>query len=1023
VSFVVFCGKNISVHFAALARGLNRVKMRAMRSNSSHSQVMKSSCLSALLLTCLSAGAQTIFNQNFDGGYTGTFSTSSYVSGGSPTNTSTTVLSSGGNPNGCLQVTMTATTSSDGYTGQAQLQTVSGNTDVNPADYVLSFDAKGNRAGNIFFILEMWQGQHYSGTKIIGGATANEQLSAANTWQNFQINLSTLTSVGPTGGTWQLNFRINANQWGSTGQTNTLLVDNIVLTHLANNLLLSSSLNPAPYGAPVSFTARIVTNGVVAGNANGQVVFSSPAGPLSTNTVAGGIATSPSLINLPGGTYAITAVYSGGNYPSATNILNQSVTPPPQTNLWLYTDNLVNGFQNWSWATVNLQSTSPAPHSSPYCISVTDAGNQALRFRNQQFNTTPYASLSFWINGGVGGQQVSVIGALDDAEQVYYPLSPLGTSWQQVTIPLSALGVANQPNCTAFLIKGTKGSAQPTFYVDDVQLVPAAYPALVHLGVDAGQMLKPVDARQFGLNTATWDGSLGNASTLPLLQSIGTKALRWPGGSTSDAYDWTTDPSGNARFRNLATNLGAQVFTTVNYGSGTPAQAAAWVASANGTYQCNFKYWEIGNECYGSWENDTHAVQHDPYTYATNAVAYIQQMKAAYPSVPISVGIVVVPGEDSYANNTTHYALNPRTLVQHNGWTPVVLATMNSLGVLPDFLIYHFYAQYTPPGWAPYSSSPDSDPLLLQVAGNPSPLNWSDWASAAASLRQQLTDYMGPTSSNIELTVTENNSDAGPMGRQSTSIINALYLADSTAQLMKSEFRSYVWWDLHNGQDTSGNMDPTIYGWRSYGDYGIMDGANNPYPTFYAQKLLQSFARPGDTVLSGSSDNLLLSAYATRRANGALALLVISKNPVANQNAQIALTNFVPWTTATVRSYGLPQDQAAETNGPVVLQDIATNSATVASTFSFNFPPLSLTLFSFAPGPSQLSVLNVQPTSVQLQLRGQSGAPYVIQTASNLVGGPWTPVSTNLLTGATTNITLSISAGASRQFYRSVWMP
>jgi alpha-N-arabinofuranosidase len=995
-----------------------------MRSNPFYSRpLIKSACLCALpfLLACFPAVAQTIFNQNFDGGFTGG-SVSSYTSGGSPANTSTTVLASGGNPNGCMQVTMTATTTSDSYTGQAQLQTVSGNTDANPADYVLSFDAKGNHAGNIVFILEMWQGQHYALPKIIDGASANEQLSAANTWQNFQINLANITSVGPTGGTWQLNFRINASQWGGTGQTNTLLIDNILLTHLANNLALSSSLNPAPYGVGVAFTARVLTNGIVAGNANGQVVFSSPAGPFSTNTVNSGIAASSTVTNLPGGTYTITALYSGGNYPSATNTINQTVTPPPQTNLSLYTDNLVNGFQNWSWATVNLKATSPAPHSSPYCISVTDAGNQALWFHNQQFNTTPYASLSFWINGGAGGQQIAVIGDLDDADQVSYPLSPLGTSWQQVTIPLSALGVANQPNCTGFLLKGTTGSAQPTFYVDDVQLVPAANPPLVHLGVNASQTLHPVDARQFGVNTATWDGSLGNASTLPLLQSIGIRALRWPGGSTSDGYDWTTDASGNARFRNLATNLGAQVFTTVNYGGGTPALAASWVASANGTYHCNFKYWEIGNECYGSWENDTHAVQHDPYTYATNAVAYIQQMKAAFPSVPISVGVVVVPGEDSYANNTNHFALNPRTLVKHNGWTPVMLSTMNTLGVLPDFIIYHFYPQYTP-SWAPYSSSPDSDPLLLQVAGNPSPLNWSDWASAAASLRQQLTDYMGPTSSNVELCVTENNSDAGPMGRQSTSIIDALYLADSTAQLMKTEFRSYVWWDLHNGQDTTGNMDPTIYGWRSYGDYGLMDSGNNPYPTFYAQKLLQSFARPGDTVLNGSSDNLLLSTYAARRSNGALTLLVISKNPVANQNAQIALSNFAPWTTATVRSYGLGQDQATETNGAPVLQDIATNSATVASTFNYNFPPLSLTLFTFSPAPSRLAVLQVQPTSVELQLQGQPGASYAIQSAPNVVGGSWISIATNLLTGATTNITLPVPAGAPRQFYRSVWLP
>src|SRR5208282_3395028 len=177
----------------------------------------------------------------------------------------------------------------------------------------------------------------------------------------------------------------------------------------------------------------------------------------------------------------------------------------------------------------------------------------------------------------------------------------------------------------------------------DIELVGEPAPSLVHLGANAGQVLGTVDARQFGLNTATWDGSLGNPQTLPLLEQIGCGALRWPGGSTSDAYNWATDPAGNGTFQYIATNLGAQVFTTVNYGTGTAGEAAAWVRYANQTNHCNFIYWEVGNECYGTWETDSNAVPHDPYTYATTAVAYIQQMKAAYPAVPIKVGVVVVP--------------------------------------------------------------------------------------------------------------------------------------------------------------------------------------------------------------------------------------------------------------------------------------------------------------------------------------------------------------------------------------------
>ena len=716
------------------------------------------------------------------------------------------------------------------------------------------------------------------------------------------------------------------------------------------------------------------------------------------------------------------------NYPGSTNTLNQIVAPAPgiaQANLPIYTDNLVNGFQNWSWATVNLENSSPV-HSGTYSISVTDGGNyQALAFEHSDFNTSLYTNLSFWVNGGsAGGQKVQVWGLLDGINQVAYSLGTLRTNtWQQFTIPLSSLGVANKANCSGFWIQGNDGgAAQPTFYVDDIQLVAAPAPALVHLGVDVGQVLRTVDARQFGLNTATWDGSLGNSTTLPLLEEIGCLTLRWPGGSTSDNYNWAGDPAGNSTFRYIATNLAAQVFTTVNYGTGTPGEAAAWVLSANKTNNCGFKYWEVGNECYGTWETDSHAIPHDPYTYATNAAAYIQQMKAAYPAVPIEVGIVVAPGEGSYSNNATHFAINPRTGTTNYGWTPIVLSKLKSLGVMPDFLIYHFYWQYTTYGWTPYSASEDSDPLLLQVAGNPCPVVWSDWASAAANLRQQISDYIGPTGTNIELCVTENNSDAGAIGRQSTSLVNALYLADSTSQLMKTEFNSCIWTDLHDAADTSGDFDPTIYGWRANGDYGILSGSNTPYPTFYVEKLLQYFARPGDSVLNGTSDSLLLSAYAVHRTNGALTLLVINKDMTTNLNAQIALTNFVPWLNATIQSYGIPQDQAAETNAAASLQDIATtNFPTAGTNFTYLFPPLSLTLFTFAPRPSALSVLGVQPGQVELLLRGQPGTPYVIQTSPDLMA--WTPVSTNTLVGSTLNITNLISPGSPHQFYRAVWQP
>ena len=78
----------------------------------------------------------------------------------------------------------------------------------------------------------------------------------------------------------------------------------------------------------------------------------------------------------------------------------------------------------------------------------------------------------------------------------------------------------------------------------------------------------------------------------------------------------TTPGSGQTSFdafANVARPADTQVFITVNYGSGTPAEAADWVRYSNITNGCGFKYWEVGNENYGDWEVDTNTRPHDPH--------------------------------------------------------------------------------------------------------------------------------------------------------------------------------------------------------------------------------------------------------------------------------------------------------------------------------------------------------------------------------------------------------------------------
>ena len=474
-----------------------------------------------------------------------------------------------------------------------------------------------------------------------------------------------------------------------------------------------------------------------------------------------------------------------------------------QTNVSIYSDQLDNGFQNWSWGSNNFSSTSPV-YSGTDAIKFYGPGWDAISFWHQDFNPAPYTNLTFWADGGpTGGQVLEIYLQYGTNSGPAYQLAPLpANGWRQFNLPFSTLGVAGITNLNRLNFQLTSAGTTNPFSMDDVNLT-APTPVPAQISVNASQTLRTADARWFGLNTAIWDGYFDTSSTSNALRELGTQILRFPGGSSADDYHWASNTSDTntwtwstsfADFIHIATNAGAQAMITVNYGSGSPPEAAAWVRCAILTNHCNFTNWEIGNEEYGTWETDTNAKPHDPYTYAVRAAQYIAQMKAV--DAAIKIGVVATPGEDSYSNSYSlnHPAFDSRTGKTNYGWTPILLSTLKSLGVTPDFLIHHVYPEY----------ETDDDQTLLQESTN--------WVLDAADLRQQISDYFGPGGTNIELICTENNADAGNQGKQSTSIVNGLYLADSLAQLMKTEFDGFIWWDLRNGQDTNGDFSSTLYG-------------------------------------------------------------------------------------------------------------------------------------------------------------------------------------------------------------------
>src|SRR6185503_13296618 len=182
-----------------------------------------------------------------------------------------------------------------------------------------------------------------------------------------------------------------------------------------------------------------------------------------------------------------------------------------QSNQPVYTDSLQNGWQNWSWATVNLGNSSPTKSGSS-SISVTSSNWQALYLHHNAQNGADFTNLTFWINGGLtGGQGVQVQATRTGAAQPPVVLSPLPVnSWRQETISLTALGVASASDFDGFWLQVQNSGLAPTFYVDDVTLIAGSNPppqivtnAPVTITVNAAANRRPISPLIYGVAFAS----------------------------------------------------------------------------------------------------------------------------------------------------------------------------------------------------------------------------------------------------------------------------------------------------------------------------------------------------------------------------------------------------------------------------------------------------------------------------------------------------------------------------------------
>ena len=152
---------------------------------------------------------------------------------------------------------------------------------------------------------------------------------------------------------------------------------------------------------------------------------------------------------------------------------------PAQAALPVYTDHLVNGFQDWSWGT---RDSGIPRRSTPGLVPSPPAWRPGRPFRSgsQDFNASLYANFTFWANGGTnGGQRLRVYAQYGTNSGATYQLpTPLaGECLAAVSRPVQCVGSSQRQQPHRIRLQPTGAATTATFYVDDIQLTAAPAPA------------------------------------------------------------------------------------------------------------------------------------------------------------------------------------------------------------------------------------------------------------------------------------------------------------------------------------------------------------------------------------------------------------------------------------------------------------------------------------------------------------------------------------------------------------------
>lgn len=423
--------------------------------------------------------------------------------------------------------------------------------------------------------------------------------------------------------------------------------------------------------------------------------------------------------------------------------------------------------------------------------------------------------------------------------------------------------------------------------------------ASVVVTIDASSIITKIPKSITGQNSNLWMGQyVTEAALMNHITNLKPNVIRFPGGSISDVFFWNaqknqppadapanlvdangvSSPAGfwygkNSEswtfsvdnYYNMLQQTGNQGLITINYGYaryGTgpnPVAAAAhlaadWVRYDNG----RTKYWEIGNECNGTWEagyriktSDNKDGQPEIVTgnlYGQHVNVFIDSMKKAAQEIgkTIYIGAYILEKQpESWQTQTD------------KGWNTGVLSALVGKA---DYYVIHSY-------YTPYKTNATAAAIL----------------DSALSNTTRMMSYLKSTVSNIKPIAMDEWNIFSEGSMQQVSFVNGMAAAILLGEAVKNKYGLTARWDFANG-------------WENGNDHGLFNAGDepgvskwNPRPAFYYMYYFQKMM--GDRLLATSqTGGVDLLPYASSFSSGEKAVMLVNKGNYS-QTASVKLEN------------------------------------------------------------------------------------------------------------------------------------